>query len=128
LDNFRQANDSLGHDHGDRLLKQVAGSLERSLRTSDICCRLGGDEFVVMLPETPIDQARQVLERVQRALAGEPLIRDAGITASIGAVYFPQAPAQIEPLVAEADQVMYRVKTSTKNRVEISTYGAAAAA
>ena len=127
LDNFKQANDNLGHEHGDRLLTLVARILEHSLRASDICCRLGGDEFVVLLPGTPADQASQVLERVRAELAGENLIQQAGVTASIGAVYFAVAPARLEPLVAEADQVMYKVKTSTKNRLEIVTHGGALA-
>jgi diguanylate cyclase (GGDEF)-like protein len=64
VDNFKKINDSLGHPAGDFVLQQLAGCLKRSIRQSDIVFRYGGDEFVILLPDTDIDQAKMLLNRV----------------------------------------------------------------
>lgn len=124
LDNFKQANDQFGHEFGDRLLQTVARILRSILRTSDRCCRVGGDEFIILLPETSEADARAVLERIRLSLADEKSLFQASVTASIGAVSYEQAPLHLEPMVVAADELMYRVKTSSKNQVYIEGHGA----
>jgi diguanylate cyclase (GGDEF)-like protein len=117
LDNFKRANDTLGHAHGDALLKTTARTLSQNLRSMDIAGRLGGDEFVVLLPETGAEAAQGVLERIRSGLAEDAEFRLCAVTASIGAVAFDAAPGALEAILAAADRLMYEVKKSSKNRV-----------
>ncbi|MBL8438398.1 MAG: GGDEF domain-containing protein [Zoogloeaceae bacterium] len=119
LDNFKRANDQRGHAHGDTLLQGVARLLRERLRVTDIPARLGGDEFVILLPETPLAGAQHLLENLRAALAAEPAFEESGVTASIGAVAYPTPPANLAELLAAADQAMYEVKDSTKNRLHL---------
>ena len=68
IDNFKQLNDTLGHKAGDMALVHLSGVVRQSIRPSDIISRYGGEEFVILLPETPLDVAVQVMTRVQREL------------------------------------------------------------
>ena len=117
LDNFKVVNDSLGHEVGDRLLVEVAGRLENSLRPADTLARLGGDEFAVML--TSVSGIRDVLVVVARilerleapvALQGEEVT----VTASIGVALPTSASPSPADLMREADAAMYRTKRGGK--------------
>lgn len=121
LDNFKRANDTFGHLHGDNVLRQMAGILRDNLRSSDLAARLGGDEFAVLLPETGAEGAEIVLEKIRQALCRNPEFQKCGVTASIGAVTFPLAPLELEPVVKKADETMYKVKAQGKNRVLVET-------
>lgn len=125
LDNFKKANDTLGHEHGDELLQMVAQTFREQLRASDICARMGGDEFVVLLPETDVEHALPILERIREKLAGNEEFSRSGVTASIGAITYLSAPRVVDDMIAGADEMMYRVKGSSKNRVHIETAQAA---
>jgi len=119
LDNFKIANDTLGHAYGDDLLRTAAKIFLRSVRMSDICCRVGGDEFIVLMPETTVPSAYSVLERIRFDIAEHESFKRSGVTASIGAFNSNKAPAHIEKIISQADKVMYRVKGEGKNRVLI---------
>ncbi|MDH5391976.1 MAG: sensor domain-containing diguanylate cyclase [Gammaproteobacteria bacterium] len=69
VDRFKQVNDSLGHQVGDLVLREVAGIIDQHLRGSDMVARYGGEEFVVLLPQTPVNDARLVAERIRESLA-----------------------------------------------------------
>lgn len=125
LDNFKKANDTLGHEHGDELLQMVAETFRQQLRASDICARMGGDEFVVLLPETDVDHALPILERIREELASNEEFSRSGVTASIGAITYLSAPKVVDDMIAGADEMMYRVKGGSKNRVYIETAQAA---
>jgi diguanylate cyclase len=121
LDGFKAVNDAHGHDAGDALLQEVARRLLRCVRSSDTVSRLGGDEFVLLLtPLGQTDECQAVLKRVITALQ-EPLMLPAGcpamISASIGVSFFPDHGNQASQLMALADEAMYAVKRSGKNRV-----------
>lgn len=81
LDNFKQVNDTQGHDTGDQVLRQVAQVIERCVRAGDIACRWDGDEYVILLPRTDVKRAKTVASRMRDAAARECLH---GVTMSIG--------------------------------------------
>lgn len=123
LDGFKQVNDTLGHDWGDRLLIAVAQRLGGCLRHSDIISRLGGDEFTVILPAIPdvkvaMRVAKKILARLTEAfvLDEQTLL----ITASVGISVYPIHADSQESLVKQADTAMYRAKQLGKNRYELA--------
>ena len=118
LDNFKDVNDSLGHDVGDAVLKQVAGRIKGCLRASDAVCRLGGDEFTVMMEEANIpEDAAQVSERIVHAFAEPFLIAGHKIvtSVSIGISIYPLHGNDIDALLKNADLAMYQAKEVGKN-------------
>ncbi|HEX7030793.1 MAG TPA: diguanylate cyclase [Gammaproteobacteria bacterium] len=124
LDNFKNANDMLGHQTGDALLRKVADVLNETLRSSDIAARLGGDEFAVLLPETGEETAAIALEKVRSRLAGDEGFIAGDVTASIGAVACRTAPKDINAMIKAADRIMYRAKASA-NHVIVQGMGPA---
>jgi diguanylate cyclase (GGDEF)-like protein len=118
LDRFKHINDTLGHEAGDQLLKEVAVRLRASVRESDTIARLGGDEFVAMLPE--IEDARVVPTIARRILAeiARPFLlrgQEFRVTASIGISIYPQDGLDEQTLKKNADIAMYHAKEEGKN-------------
>ena len=119
LDNFKDVNDSLGHQAGDEVLRKVGSLLRASLRPSDLTTRLGGDEFAILLPETGEMQAGATLERLHSLLANRFASAASGVTSSIGAVTFMTLPANVEEMVHQADIRMYAAKNKGRNRIHL---------
>lgn len=123
LDGFKQVNDTLGHEMGDRLLVTVARRLRKSLRGSDIVSRLGGDEFTVIIRPIPnLQIAAKVAEKLLNIIT-EPIILDghmAKVSASIGISIYPINGQDSETLIKQADAAMYRAKHCGKNRHEFA--------
>jgi len=123
LDGFKQINDTKGHDIGDLLLTAVARRLMGCLRGSDTVARLGGDEFTVILPGIPSSQdAARVATKLLTTLA-RPFELDGhliSITSSVGISLYPHQASDLEALLKEADNAMYRAKQSGKGRYEFS--------
>lgn len=126
LDRFKVVNDSLGHDVGDRLLREVAVRLRAAVRAGDVACRLGGDEFVVLCEGLPDDGPRaiatmdEVAERVL-AMLQEPMVlqgRELSVGASVG-IALAEADQRPEALLADADTAMYHAKDLGRGRVEV---------
>lgn len=117
LDHFKIVNDTMGHDAGDRLLRDVARSLESRRRRTDIVARLGGDEFVLFMPETDAAAAAAAVAHAREALSGLTEAYGAGIRASIGTVTFLAPPASVDEMLREADTAMYAAKYSGRDRV-----------
>ncbi len=120
LDHFKQVNDVHGHSAGDLVLQAVAAALRQGVRPYDLCCRYGGEEFLVILPETALEDAAGIAERLRRDIenlkitaAKETALQ---ITASIGAAAL-LGHETIDQLVARADEAMYNAKSSGRNRV-----------
>jgi diguanylate cyclase (GGDEF)-like protein len=131
VDGFKLANDVHGHGFGDEVLERFARVLSDALRPSDISGRWGGEEFLVVLPETPVDGAVEVAERIRSTFAATEF--DAGdgqsvsITASFGVAGLrPRMTSR--DLVREADEALYAAKRLGKNRVEVAAEAAAPAA
>lgn len=117
VDNFKKVNDTLGHDAGDALLVSIAGALRDNIRSFDLAARFGGDEFVLFMPSTDGPQAAQAVDKL-RDVINELIARNGWpISLSIGVLtcYSPHLP--LEELIKRADDLMYKVKTSGKNRV-----------
>lgn len=117
LDNFKQVNDTLGHSHGDELLRQVAHRLCETLRAGDLLARMGGDEFALLLTDANVDSVAAVASKVLRVM--EPHFIHAGQTmkvgASIGITMYPEDGRNIEELLSNADLAMYRAKGQGRN-------------
>ncbi|CAM3784212.1 putative bifunctional diguanylate cyclase/phosphodiesterase [Nocardioides zeicaulis] len=126
LDNFKQVNDTLGHNAGDQLLITIAGLLRRSIRSTDVVARLGGDEFAVLLPDADQDGARRVAELVVERIAGHAATLDGvarRVTASVGAVTFRAASEHASDVLALADMTMYDAKEAGRNQVTVLSEG-----
>jgi diguanylate cyclase len=125
LDGFKEVNDALGHQAGDRVLQQVAARLRRTLRESDTIARLGGDEFAVLLPLTDLTGAEQTARKILQdldqpfLLDGRPLV----VRASIGVAGFPAHASNTHELLQKADAAMYVAKTN-RSGFSIATGGA----
>lgn len=112
LDNFKQVNDTYGHDEGDRVLKHVAQSLKKSARDIDIVGRLGGEEFVMGLLGASEDEAYEKAEKIRKMLVEHVSVGDAPITTSIGVASLRHSHAKtLDELIAAADKAMYEAKT-----------------
>ncbi len=123
LDGFKQVNDTLGHETGDRLLMTIAGRLSNSLRASDTVSRLGGDEFTVILRAIPnVQIAAKVAEKILTSIT-KPIVLDGyaiRVSASIGISVYPYNSQDSETLMKQADAAMYRAKRLGKNRYEFA--------
>ena len=120
LDDFKRVNDRFGHPIGDELLQAFADALREHVRDIDIPARLGGEEFAVLLPETPLEGARAVAQRLQEFLATSPLLvvggREIRTTASFGVAELVEG-EQADALLRRADAALYRAKAEGKNQV-----------
>jgi len=116
IDNFKEINDTYGHDVGDEVLKNLANLIKKNIRDSDVFVRYGGEEFVLLLPNTVINQALITLEKIRTLVAGKCMTNDISITVSIGVVEFKE---DIDKSIKRADKAMYRSKATGKNRVTV---------
>ncbi len=133
LDHFKEVNDRHGHLEGDVVLRRVGRLLEEHCRRSDVVARYGGDEFVLLMPETELDQARQLANKLRALIAGDPLLRQRNITASFGIAVFPAHGTTPEEILERADAAMYLSKrrggnaVSSAQRLVVAPAGAPAA-
>ncbi|NQV83085.1 MAG: sensor domain-containing diguanylate cyclase [Rhodospirillales bacterium] len=119
LDGFKAVNDTLGHEAGDLVLKEVALRLRDCIRKPDTVARLGGDEFIVIIEHQNTENATIVGERIVNSLS-QPIETPEGaanIGASIGIAFFPKDGKTEDQLLKAADQAMYKVKKTSKGAV-----------
>lgn len=126
IDHFKVVNDTLGHEAGDTVLREVAGAMTSRARLTDTVARLGGDEFAIILPDSDAAGARRMLADLTVTL--DALVEDRGwpISFSIGAVTWIVPPSDVEAMVRRADQLMYAVKRQGKNALIHETVTASA--
>ena len=123
LDRFKFVNDFYGHLEGDVVLQRVGHILEQNCRRSDVVARYGGDEFVILMPETGVEQARQLASKLRGWIASDPLLRDKNITASFGIAAFPIHGSTPQELIQVADSSMYLSKHQGGNSVSSAEQG-----
>jgi two-component system, cell cycle response regulator len=136
IDHFKLVNDTVGHQGGDEVLREVAGRIKDELRLSDTMGRFGGEEFVALLVNAELDAAAMVAERIRAGVAGRPVELLGGaalpVSVSIGVAVLDDferehAIEQVaQTLLAQADSALYKAKQSGRNRVV--TYEASPAA
>lgn len=117
LDNFKSVNDHDGHDAGDRVLRCVAETLQKNIRSTDVAGRIGGDEFAILLPETGSEAAWAIASKLREQLT--PAMQKGGwpVTGSFGVATFMTPPESIDALMKQADRLMYEAKQKGKNNV-----------
>ncbi|HKO89133.1 MAG TPA: EAL domain-containing protein [Burkholderiales bacterium] len=121
LDRFKGINDTLGHDAGDELLREVANRLKSCLRESDTVARLGGDEFVVLLAELADEKYAAIVANKILVATAKPFLllgNEFTVTASVGISIFPQDGTDEQTLTKNADIAMYHAKERGKNNYQ----------
>ncbi|HNY49919.1 MAG TPA: EAL domain-containing protein [Smithella sp.] len=121
LDRFKTINDSLGHDAGDQLLKEIALRLRKSLRTVDVVGRLGGDEFIVLIEDLQEIKQLEIIAHKILATVIKPMVllgEECRVTASIGISVFPKDGQDEQSLMKNADIAMYFAKEEGKNNFQ----------
>lgn len=120
IDHFKEFNDRYGHQTGDATLIQVSSSAQAALRANDIWCRYGGEEFVALLPDTTIEQAMTVAERLRCSVEMAAVPTPNGplsVSVSIGVAQRSSSQAQWSAVLAASDAALYRAKSDGRNRV-----------
>ena len=121
IDHFKSVNDTHGHDTGDAALRQFAEVLRVYSRTPDVPCRFGGEEFLLIAPDTPLEGALNLAERIRLGIQNKPLVA-AGVslrlTVSIGVAEKSARHANIDQLLKAADEALYHAKQNGRNRTE----------
>jgi len=123
IDHFKLFNDRYGHQAGDHCIKRVAGAISAALRSqNDLAVRFGGEEFVLLLPDTPLETALQITERIRRAvevmaIPHEGSLTSPVVTVSIGVAAGTAGVEPVETLLATADQALYKAKRNGRNQV-----------
>jgi diguanylate cyclase (GGDEF)-like protein/PAS domain S-box-containing protein len=124
IDHFKRVNDKYGHTTGgDPVLVALAKQCRESVREIDLVGRYGGEEFVILLPETDLETARDVAERLRKIIAQMQIQTEVGIlsiTVSMGVASYDEKTPDLETLIARADQAMYVAKRKGRNRVVVS--------
>lgn len=123
IDNFKRINDTYGHEVGDKALRLCARTIGQTVRDIDVLARFGGEEFVVLLPDTPLEQASAIAERVRQRVADTPLEltgRRVTMTLSIGCSSSTRA-SDMADLIRSADRALYAAKARGRNRVEVAS-------
>ena len=118
IDKFKNVNDTYGHQAGDRVLTVVAKLLSQQIRETDFVARFGGEEFVLLMPETPLDQARKVADNLRNSIeACEFHFKDqrVPVTISCGLAEFNDGD-KAETVFDRADRALYKAKHSGRNR------------
>ncbi|WP_096200682.1 sensor domain-containing diguanylate cyclase [Bacillus sp. FJAT-45350] len=123
LDDFKIVNDTLGHEAGDTLLKEVVSRLNHSIRDEDLISRIGGDEFIVVFEETNNEEIETIAQRILDNVSQPYLIneQEAKISLSIGVSMYPDDGEDKETLIDHADKAMYFAKNNGKNNFKIYT-------
>jgi len=119
VDHFKAINDTYGHGAGNMALKSLADILSNEVRTTDIVCRYGGEEFAMVFPETHLNLAVKVADRIRKQISSQPLAIDGAeikLTVSMGAsVYMKFSVLDFNDFVASVDKYLYEAKQSGRN-------------
>ncbi|NSX85301.1 PleD family two-component system response regulator [Agrobacterium tumefaciens] len=122
IDRFKLVNDTYGHDVGDEVLREFAARIRSTVRGADLACRYGGEEFVVVMPDTPMELAASVAERLRAIVEDKPFYvrsidRELSITASLGIATSSGAFGAPDEILKQADKALYEAKHAGRNCV-----------
>ncbi|MDP9783148.1 GGDEF domain-containing protein [Pseudomonas fluorescens] len=120
MDHFKRINDTYGHQVGDQVLRQMGEVISSSFRTTDIHGRLGGEEFAILLPNTSIEVATQIAERLIDTIAALVIEPVHCISASLGVASTEACNKDLQSLMNDADKALYRAKALGRNRVAVA--------
>ncbi len=127
LDGFKIINDTYGHEVGDEVLRQVANSMEKSLRSTDFLARYGGDEWTLVLTETNLTQAQVVIQKMQNGLRNNPIQLPDGKTTCMGisggVALYPLHADTAPGLIRAADEALFRAKKSNRGQFLVAHDG-----
>jgi len=125
IDFFKLVNDTYGHETGDIVLQRIARLLQNSIKTSDYIFRLGGEEFLILLPDTQVNQTKEIAERIRSTVENMEILdktQPIKITVSIGVSIHITPDKCIIEAVRTADSLLYRAKQSGRNQVMVATF------
>ena len=121
IDFFKNFNDTYGHQAGDSILRQVAQTIKKNVRSSDIVCRYGGEEMSIILFNTDYESALSTADKLCKRISSRvfklPNGKDASVTISLGASTFPKDGIGVEEIIEIADKRLYNAKETGRNKV-----------
>jgi len=123
IDHFKLVNDTHGHAVGDQVLCKLTAECQAGLRENDIFARYGGEEFIILLPESDLEQARQMAERIRKILAGTASLEvgsaSISLTVSVGVTSLDDENLGLDELILRADSALYTAKEAGRNCVSV---------
>ncbi len=120
VDLFKPINDTYGHGVGDDVLRHIASLIKTSLRTGDFVARFGGEEFMALLPDTDLEGARVVAEKIREAIQDNPQSTVGAVTISVGVALASGSDPEMDAAVRRADAALYEAKRSGRNLVVVA--------
>ncbi|PYG86839.1 diguanylate cyclase (GGDEF)-like protein [Ruminiclostridium sufflavum DSM 19573] len=123
IDYFKKFNDTYGHLFGDVVLKSVVQTVKNSLRSTDTIARFGGEEFVIILPRTSIKRAYEKVEFLRQKIADNVItdnLVSASVTASFGIASYPETSKNLNEIIKDADNALYKAKDNGRNCIEVA--------
>jgi diguanylate cyclase len=121
VDHFKAVNDTWGHEVGDIVLQSIARTLSDGVRAVDVCSRFGGEEIAILLPQTTLQGAVELADRLRKAVAAKPIAAqgtEVTVTVSCGVASYPDGVLTKEALFAAADRALYEAKSAGRNCVK----------
>lgn len=118
IDFFKKVNDTYGHDTGDIVLQELAVQMRNSIRSSDMACRIGGEEFLILLPDTTVETAVEIAERLRVQVESTEMPEVGHITISLGVAVSAVDGTDSAIVLKQADDKLYQAKHNGRNRVE----------
>jgi diguanylate cyclase (GGDEF)-like protein len=119
IDVFKRINDTYGHLSGDEVLKTIVWLVQEEIRKIDYLIRWGGDEFILILPETNLEGAKGLAERIRNSIAAHKFENMEGVTVSLGVTHFGKDDTE-DTLMKRADEALYKAKMNGGNRLELN--------
>ncbi|KAB8126206.1 diguanylate cyclase [Gracilibacillus oryzae] len=124
IDHFKSINDTYGHKEGDKVLMELSNILKNNVHSADIVSRNGGEEFTVILTNCPVENAKQISEKIRQKVERHPFLLTTGehihITVSIGVACYNETTSRARQLIHEADEALYKAKQTGRNKVCIA--------
>jgi diguanylate cyclase (GGDEF)-like protein len=119
IDHFKRVNDTFGHGVGDETLRAIAELMQQNSRVNDLPCRVGGEEFVLLLPNSSLQAATDVAERLRASIEAADIYMVGHITVSLGVALWRPGGDSVSAVQERADQLLYQAKQSGRNRVVV---------